>query len=569
MNSSAQAFLSARQVLLDHAGDYETARQQFQWPQIGDFNWALDYFDPMARGNEAPALQIVGDDGTLVRCSFQQMSQRSAQVANWLRGLGVRRGDHLLLMLGNVLPLWELMLAAMKLGVVIIPATELLTTDDLKDRLERGQVKHVVAASAQAHKFQTLAGDYLRINIGAPCEGWTPYEQSNQAPTAFSPDGPTRGSDPLLLYFTSGTTSKPKLVLHTHQSYPVGHLSTMFWIGLRPGDVHLNISSPGWAKHAWSCFFAPWNAGACIFIYNYARFNAASLLGVLQQHQVTSLCAPPTVWRMLIQEDLPAYRATLKLRELLGAGEPLNPEIIDRVHAAWGLTIRDGYGQTETTAQVGNSPGQAVKAGSMGRPLPGYHIALLDEDGKEADEGEVCLDLARRPLGLMVGYLDSAEKTSDAMRGGYYHTGDVAVRDAQGYITFLGRTDDLFKASDYRISPFELESFLLEHEAVAEAAVIPSPDPVRLGVPKAFVILRPEAQGDAALARKLFEFSRASLAPYKRLRRIQFVSELPKTISGKIRRNQLRADENRRPSAAEARLPGEFFEDDVLGLDRA
>lgn len=563
MNSSAQAFLSARQFLLDHAGEYDIARKKFQWPRIGDFNWALDYFDAMARNNQAPALRIVGDNGSVNNRSFEEMSQRSSQVANWLRSQGLRRGDHLLLMLGNVVPLWELMLAAMKLGVVIIPATELLSPDDLADRLERGQVRHVVAAEAQTGKFASLVGDYGRIVIGAAGAGWVSYEESGNAPREFTPDGPTRATDPLLLYFTSGTTSKPKLVLHTHQSYPVGHLSTMFWIGLRPGDMHLNISSAGWAKHAWSCFFAPWNAGCCIFIYNYERFSAASLLSVLQQHGVTSLCAPPTVWRMLIQEDLASYRSKLKLRELLGAGEPLNPEVIDQVRTAWGITIRDGYGQTETCAQVGNSPGQPVKAGSMGRPLPGYPIVLLGDDGREGAEGEICIDLSLRPIGLMVGYLDSDQQTQEAMRGGYYHTGDVASRDENGYITFLGRTDDLFKASDYRISPFELESFLLEHEAVAEAAVIPSSDPVRLAVPKAIVVLKAGTTGDVAMAREIFEFSRSFLAPYKRLRRIQFVTDLPKTISGKIRRTQLRSEENRR-MAPQDRMPGEFFEEDVL-----
>jgi acyl-CoA synthetase (AMP-forming)/AMP-acid ligase II len=224
--------------------------------------------------------------------------------------------------------------------------------------------------------------------------------------------------------------------------------------------VHWNISSPGWAKHAWSCFFAPWNAGATIFIYNYARFNAPAALDVLVKHKVTSLCAPPTVWRMLMQQDLAKYKTSL--RELVGAGEPLNPEVIDIVQRAWGITIRDGFGQTETTAQVGNPPGQKLKPGSMGRPLPGYDVRLLDVDGNPADEGEICLSLSPRPIALMLGYQDDDEKTSEAMRDGHYHTGDVASRDADGYITYVGRADDVFKASDYRISPFELESVLIE-----------------------------------------------------------------------------------------------------------
>ncbi|MDE2081555.1 MAG: AMP-binding protein [Burkholderiales bacterium] len=560
MDSTA-TFHAARDLLLRLRDDPATAVAEFRWPVLTEFNWALDHFDRIAQGNDAPALWIVGEDGSEVRRSFAQMAQRSAQVANYLRGLGVRRGDRVLLMLGNELALWELMLAAMKLGAVLIPATALLTTDDLRDRLDRGAVRHVVTASAQAAKFDPLPGVYTRIAVGAPVPGWQAYADSAQAPATFVPDGPTRADEPLLLYFTSGTTSKPKLVLHTHESYPVGHLSTMYWLGLRPGDVHLNISSPGWAKHAWSCFFAPWIAGACIFIHNSARFQAPQLLAALERHGVTSLCAPPTVWRMLIQEDLAAYRGRLKLRELIGAGEPLNPEIIERVRSAWGLTLRDGYGQTETTAQIGNTPGQPLKPGSMGRPLPGYRIALIDADGKEADEGEVCIDLRQRPLGLMAGYQDSAEKTAEVMRDGWYHTGDVAQRDAEGYITFVGRADDVFKASDYRISPFELESALIEHEAVAEVAVVPSPDPLRLAVPKAFLILAAGARADRALAEALFAFARRQLAPYKRVRRIEFVTELPKTISGKIRRVQLRRDEAERRAAGQ-RGALEFFEED-------
>ena len=558
--TDSAAFTRARDFLLAHRTDYDTAYRDFRWPQLTEFNWALDHFDALARGNDATALHIVEEDGRETRRSFASLSARSDQVANWLRAQGVKRGDRVLLMLGNELALWELMLACIKLGAVMIPATMLLTPEDLRDRLERGGVKHVAVASEQAAKFADLPGRYTRITVGAAVPGWLRFEDSASAPTAFTPDGATQATDPLLLYFTSGTTSKPKLVLHTHQSYPVGHLSTMYWIGLQPGDVHLNISSPGWAKHAWSCFFAPWNAGAAIFIYNYARFSAPALLGVLEKYKVNSLCAPPTVWRMLIQEDLAAWKDRLALREVIGAGEPLNPEIIDRVQDAWGLTLRDGFGQTETTAQIGNPPGLPVKAGSMGRPLPGYEVVLLDVDDNPAAEGELALNLALRPLGLMVCYEDSPEKTAEVMRQGCYRTGDTATRDADGYITFVGRADDVFKASDYRISPFELESCLIEHPAVTEVAIVPSPDPVRLAVPKAFVILAPGQQPSPELAQAIFGFARERLAPYKRVRRLQFVTELPKTISGKIRRVQMRKQESERGEGA--RVQHEYFEDD-------
>ncbi len=564
--AAGDAFRSARDLLLARRDDQVGAVRDFRWPQLDRFNWALDHFDVLARGNDQPALWIVNEDGSEQKRSFQQMAERSAQVANFLQAQGVRRGDRILLILGNELALWESMLGAFKLGAVVIPATALLTSDDLRDRLERGRVRHVIAGSAHTDKFAKLPGDYTRICVGETKPGWVPFDASQDHPTAFEPDGPTNATDPLLLYFTSGTTSKPKLVLHTHQSYPVGHLSTMFWIGLQPGDIHLNISSPGWAKHAWSCFFAPWNAGACIFIHNVARFDASRLLATIERHGVTTLCAPPTVWRMLIQEDLAALRGRLRLRELIGAGEPLNPEIIDQVHDAWGLTLRDGFGQTETTAQVGNAPDQPVKAGSMGRPLPGYRVALLDIDGNECDEGEVCLKLGEaRPLGLMVCYEDSAEKTADVMRDGYYHTGDVAMRDADGYLTFVGRADDVFKASDYRISPFELESALIEHDAVTEVAVVPSPDPVRLAVPKAFVTLAKDRKPDAALACEILVFAREHLAPYKRVRRIEFVTELPKTLSGKIRRVDLRKLEADR-RARNVRDEHEYSEEDFPSL---
>jgi len=553
-----QAFLQARDFLLTHRTDYATAYRDFTWPKLGKFNWALDYFDVIAQGNDTPALWIVDESGQETKLSFAEMSERSNRVANFLRAQGVARGDVILMMLGNVVPLWETMLAAMKLGAVIIPATTLLVADDLNDRFDRGAARHVVVGQAEAAKFEALDAKFTRIVVGGEREGWISFDAAYEASADFTADGITDVNDPLLLYFTSGTTAKPKLVAHSYQSYPVGHLSTMFWIGLQPGDVHCNISSPGWAKHAWSNVFAPWNAGATVFLYNYTRFQPKAMLETLTRCGVTSLCAPPTVWRMLIQEDLASY--PVKLRELVGAGEPLNPEVIDQVKNAWGITIRDGYGQTETTCQIGNPPGQLVKPGSMGRPLPGYHVALLNADDLPAQEGEISLALDPRPLGLMQGYKDDPEKTTYLMRAGHYHCGDVANIDEDGYITYVGRADDVFKASDYRISPFELESALIEHEAIAEAAVVPSPDPVRLAVPKAFLVLRAGYIASPELAQSIFQHIRQVLAPYKRVRRIEF-SDLPKTISGKIRRVELkRIEEERRKSGN--RAPGEYFEED-------
>jgi acetyl-CoA synthetase len=539
MTTVTERFREARDFLLAHREDYAGAYEGFRWPRPECFNWALDWFDVIAEGNDRTALHIVEEDGSEVRVSFAEMAGRSDRVANWLRGLGIRPEDRLLVMLGNQTELWETALAAMKIGAVVIPATPLLGPADLRDRVDRGRVAHVLVRAEDADKFDEVPGRYTRIAVGGAPEGWQPYENAYEAPAEFTPDGPTHSDDPLMLYFTSGTTARPKLVEHTHASYPIGHLATMYWIGLKPGDVHLNISSPGWAKHAWSNLFAPWIAEATVFIHNYTRFDPARLMAEMDRAGVTSFCAPPTVWRMLIQADLTQLRTPP--REVVAAGEPLNPEVIEQVRRFWGVTIRDGFGQTETAVQVSNSPGQPLKAGSMGRPSPGYKVVLLDPVSGEpgATEGEIALDLSTRPVGVMTGYHGDADLTAEAMAGGFYRTGDIGSRDEDGYITYVGRSDDVFKASDYKISPFELESALLEHEAVAEAAVVPAPDELRLAVPKAYVVLAAGWEPGPDTAKVLFEHSREVLAPYKRLRRLEF-ADLPKTVSGKIRRIELR-----------------------------
>jgi acetyl-CoA synthetase len=561
--SSTEIFRRARDFLIQHRTDYATAYREFTWPVLDRFNWALDWFDVIAEGNERTAVHLVEEDGRELKVSYAQLADRSNRVAMYLRHHGVKRGDRLLMMLPNCVQIWEVMLATMKMGVAVIPASSLLTPEDLADRIERGRVAHVITDVAGSEKFRGLAGAFQRHVVGAQVPGWTSFEQAYGEWPAFIPHGDSLPAEPILLYFTSGTTRKPKLVTHTQLSYPVGHLSTMYWLGLREGDVHMNVSSPGWAKHAWSNFFAPFNAGATVFLYNYARFNGGKLMEVLATHQVTTLCAPPTVWRMLILEDLKKH--PVRIREALSAGEPLNPEVIEKVRAAWGVTIRDGYGQTETTAQVGNSPGQPLKPGSMGRPMPGYRIALLDEEGRPvAEEGEICISLAPRPTGIMAGYEGDDNLNDFVTRHGHFHTGDVATRDAEGYITYVGRADDVFKSSDYRISPFELESALIEHEAVAEAAIVPSPDEVRGLVPKAFIILKPGREPGRELALDLFRFLRSRLAPYQRVRRLEF-ADLPKTVSGKIKRVELRKRELQRgPSGS--RGATEFWQDDFPEL---
>ena len=557
-------YRAARDSLFQAGSDYHQALSSFSWPDVGEtFNWAIDWFDAIGRGQERTALLIVEEDGSQRSYSYDDMVHRSDALGHWLAAQGVAKGDPVILMLTNQVELWDCMLACMKLGAIIMPTTTAVGPTDLVDRVERGGVRHVITNASDTGKFATVEGSYTRFSVGA-ADGWLDLREAYQNVADAQPhDHPgTRPDDPLLYYFTSGTTSRPKLVEHTQSSYPIGHLSTAYWLGIRPGDVHLNISSPGWAKHAWSCFFAPWIAEATIFIYNYTRFSPSALLEQLRTHQVTTFCAPPTVWRMLINADLGDGKGSL--RELIGAGEPLNPEVISKVQQAWGLTIRDGYGQTEMTAAIGNTPGQPLKAGSMGRPLPGMPVAIVDpmtgERVQAPGEGEICLDLSERPVSLMTGYLGDEAKTASAMEGGFYHTGDVATVDEDGYITYVGRTDDVFKASDYKISPFELESVLIEHPAVAEAAIVPAPDPVRLAVPKAYLTLVAGHEPGPELAESIFVFAREKLAPWQRVRRLEF-AELPKTISGKIRRVELRGRENAH-AEAQTRPDGEFRDED-------
>ncbi|NII41727.1 acetyl-CoA synthetase [Curtobacterium flaccumfaciens] len=563
----ATAFRAARDVLLHARSDSAAARRDFRWPDVGEtFNWAIDWFDVIAQDNDRDALVIVEEDGRESHTTYAAMSARSDRLAARLHDLGVGKGDHVLLMLDNQLELWESMLAVMKVGAVILPTSTMLGAADLQDRIDRGRVAHVVTTLRETPKYADVTGDFTRIVVGGSADGWTTYPDDLGEPAPadeWRPEVVTAADDPCLVYFTSGTTDKPKMVVHTQTSYPVGHLTTMYWIGLQPGDVHLAISSPGWGKHAWSCFFAPWIAEATVFVYNQERFDPAALLHQLERAEVTSFCAPPTVWRLLIQADLGARPRAL--REVVSAGEPLNPEVIRLVEEAWGRTIRDGYGQTETTAIVGNAPGDTVRPGAMGHGLPGIAIELLDPVTGEpgVPEGEVCLDLTTRPVNLMAGYLDAPERTDDALRGGYFHTGDVATRHEDGSLTFVGRTDDVFKSSDYKVSPFEVESALLQHPAVAESAVVPAPHESRLNVVKAYVTLAAGWEPSAETARSILAHARTAMPAWQRVRRLEF-GALPKTVSGKIRRVELRAREQE--AAGGPPVAGEWRDDQFDGL---
>ncbi len=552
------AFNAAQKLLIDKRADYGGACRDFQWPKLTMFNWAIDWFDDvLATGprSEAIALEIVGQMAEKV--TFRQMSERSNRIANSLRARGIGRGDRILLMLGNVAPLWETMLAAMKLGAVVVPSTLLLTEEDLLERIDRAKVGTIIVADSEISKFASLRHDVRRISVGNTPPGWIGFDELRQASPDFTTSQESHVDDPILLYFTSGTTSRPKMVLHSQKSFPVGHLTTMYWSGLQPEDAHMVIGAPGWAGHTFTAFFAPWNAGAGIVMLNLARFDARQVLDTLVHKKITSFFAPPTVWRFLLQEDLVSW--PVMIREAGAAGEPLNPEVIEKVRAAWGLTIRDGWGQSEATVQIGNTPGQAINVGSMGLPLPGCKVAVLDENDHDSDEGELALPMNPRPMGLMLGYLQEDGSVA-TIPGEYYHTGDAVRRNPDGTISYVGRIDDVFKSSDYRISPFELESVLIEHPSVIEAAVVPSPDALRLAVPKAFITLVAGHPASEATAGSIFDHIRERLAPYKRIRKIEF-RELPKTVSGKIKRAGLRRAE----AAAEGRPSGEFREEDFAG----
>ena len=481
--AATEAVREVRDFLLDHGQDYTAAVAGFRWPELEQFNFATEWFDVVAGEHpDRNAVTIVSADLTVQSWTYGELARRSDQVARWLRRQGIGAGDHVIVMLNNTIELWELLLGLLKIRAVAIPTSTLLSASDLAYRVVHGEARAVVAPVGLHARLEDLPKSVRRIGVGEDTPaGWVSMADSLKAPDSYLPRAPTRASDLSLLYFTSGTTARPKLVAHTQVSYPVGHLSTMWWLGVRPGDVHLNISSPGWGKHAWSNFFSPFLAQATVFVFNYDRFDAGRLMQVIDAHDVTTFCAPPTVWRMLIQADL--AQLSKPPRELVGAGEPLNPEVIAQVRKAWGGTIRDGFGQTEMTCCIGNSPGQLVKDGSMGRPMPGYPVVLLDPVTGEPspEEGEICLDLSQPILGLMAGYHNDPEMTAEACRNGFYHTGDIASCDADGYLTYVGRADDVFKASDYKISPFELESILLEHPYVTEVAIVPSP--TRCGPP--------------------------------------------------------------------------------------
>ncbi|MBP2703223.1 AMP-binding protein [Microbispora sp. RL4-1S] len=543
------AFRAARDVLLEHRDDIDAARARFDWPRPAHFNWALEWFDVIAAGNDAPALILLDGAGGATEVSYAELSRGSDAVAAWLCALGVRRRDRVLIALDQRRELWEVILACLKIGAVVIPTYTSLTPPEAADRVERGGVRHVVCASWLTHLFPVRAGGGARIAVGEPVDGWLRYDEGAAHPGRFVPAEPTPADDVAFCYFTSGTTSAPKLVAHTHVSYPVGHLSGLYWSGLTPGDRHLNVSAPGWAKHSWSSLFVPWNAEAAVVALPPGPVPAERLPWLLAHHEVTTFCAPPSTWRAMLPallDPLPAhggpgpFPARPRLREALSAGEPLDGRVAEAVERAWGVAVRDGYGQTETTGLIGTSPGLGRRPGWLGRPLPGYDITLRDpETGEAGDAGEVCVELTPRPAGVMRGYL-AADGGVTAPGGGYYRTGDMGERSEDGWIRIHGRRDDVFKSFDRRVSPYELEAVLRRHPAVADAAVVPRPHPVGGAVPHAVVELVRPGDGGPELERELLAHVDAHVTEDLRVHSVQVSPRLPRTASGKVRRAAIR-----------------------------
>lgn len=550
-------FEQARDFLILHRSDYDYAYAHFKWPQLEEFNWALDYFDPMAALNNHLALWIVDELGVEQKATFEELSMRSNQVANFLRKQGLKKGDSILLLLENEMALWEIMLGAMKIGAVLVPASPLLSHQELQDRMDRENIKAIATNQKHSQKFSIEPSAIVPILVNTSLgdkigDKWISYSEVRNERTSFvhSDAEKTKAQDPLFRYFVSTNAVKPKIIEHTHYSYPVGHLSTMFWMGVHPGDIHLGISSSGWAMHDWNNFLTPWNAEATIFIYKQERFNAQKILAAMSKYKVTTFCAPPTVWRLLAQEDLKNYNVSL--REALSTGETLNADTVSTFHKAWNIFIREGYGQTEMPMVIGVSPSEKNSFGTMGKVLPGFRVQLLDSEGKEADPGEICIEIEEGPLKLIAGAPEGSQ---------IFRTGDFAYNDYAGNFTFSQRADALFKSSDYRVSPFEVEAVLAEFPAIREAVVIPSPDPIRDFVPKALISVVKGVEPTRELALDIMSFTRQRLAPFKRVRRVEF-AEIPKSTSGEIPRSELAVLEKNKRARGQKSIY-EFWEEDA------
>jgi acyl-coenzyme A synthetase/AMP-(fatty) acid ligase len=546
--------------------DYETERRTFSLEVPEYYNFATDVVDKWAQDPGKLALLWVGQTNEVEHITFAHIAERSSRAANAFASAGITKGERVLLMLPRIPEWWEVALGLFKLGAIPLPCTTLLTPKDVQFRSEIAEPSAIVTDNEGAAKFDEVRGECPSVRVavlaehthkGVERDGWQNYQTMLQDASPEFTGEKTRSDDPCLIYFTSGTAGYPKMVLHSHASYPIGHrITAKYWLDLGENDLHLNIGELGWAKAAWSSLFGPWQMGAAMFIQDgRGKFNALETLKLLHEYPITTFCAPPTVYRMLVLDEPMAYlqaHPPKALRHCVGAGEPLNSEVIKIWEKTTGLTIRDGYGQTETVLLCGNFPPLPVKPGSMGRPSPGFDVSVIDHDGSELPpnkEGDIAVRIKpQRPTWMFQEYWRNPEATANCVRGDWYITGDRAYKDEDGYFWFVGRADDVIISAGYRIGPFEVESALKEHPAVAESAVIASPDEMRGEIVKACIVLAPGYDPSAELADELKEHVKRVTAPYKYPREIEFMENLPKTISGKIRRVELREREQQKQS---------------------
>lgn len=530
-------------------GDYRETCRTFEQTQPERYNWAYEVFDKWAEDPDKRAMLWVSSEGESRDVTYREFADRSKRVANALSGIGAKPGDRVMTMLPRVVEWWEIVLGCIRGQFVSVPGTTLMTSRDIAYRIQAGGITIAITDAENVSKIEAVRDQCpdLReiIVVGGKNGEHFDYEELVTKASPNLPNPNNLSDDLMMIYFTSGTTGYPKMVPITHGNYPIGHVATgKFWMDQRPTDLHWTISDTGWAQAAWSCFFAPWNMGSALFIWDQrGKYQPHTTLEALEKYPITTFFAPPTAYRMLVLENLKSFKP-MALRHCMGAGEPVNPEVIDAWKGGTGHHIWEAYGQTETTLCAATFPGMEHRPGSMGVTAPGYHMAIVDENGDElpdGEEGEMAIRVTPdRPIGLFPGYWQNSEANEKCFRGDWYYTGDRATRDDDGYFWFIGRSDDVIISASYRIGPFEVESALLEHDAVAEAAVIAKPDTARTNIVKAFVVLAPGYEQSDGLVTQLQDHVKATTAPYKYPREIEFLAELPKTISGKIRRTELR-----------------------------
>tara|TARA_Y100000588_G_scaffold119061_1_gene130363 strand:- start:12990 stop:14621 length:1632 start_codon:yes stop_codon:yes gene_type:complete len=534
-------------------GDYKKTYRDFQLNVPERYNWAYEVFDKWGDDPNKIAMVWVSDNGESREVTFSEFGKRSRKVANMLTGLGAKPGDKIFVMLPRLVEWWEIFLGCMRSLTVPVPGTTLLTPKDIEYRINVSESSIAIVDADNLDKIESVRSRCPSLrHIVVIGKTTSPFEYENLL-TSASPnlENPQNlSSDPLVLYFTSGTTGFPKMVMNTHSSYPIGHVITgKFWLDNNPSDLHWTLSDTGWAQAAWTALFAPWNMGSAIFIWDQrGRFDPESTMRMFEKYPISTFFAPPTAYRMLVQDNLHKYNPKA-LRHCVGAGEAVNPEVIESWQDGTGHHIWEGYGQTETVLLAATFPGMKHKPASMGVTAPGFYMAIVDEDGIElppGTEGELAVRTnPQRPVGLFPGYWENNEANATSFRGDWYFTGDLCSQDEDGYFWFVGRADDVIISSSYRIGPFEVESALVEHPAVAEAAVIGKDDVLRGSIVKAFVVLASTNKESQELVVELQEHVKRVTAPYKYPREIEFLSDLPKTISGKIRRSELRRIDNK------------------------